>query len=279
VNLYKEDEFGIGELALRTGVGVSTLRAWERRHGFPDPQRLAGGHRRYSERDVTAIREVVRERTLGRPLGEALARARERAEAPRVSISATLQRALPDVSRVVLSRRALIAMSHAIEDEVSTRGERPILIGAFQRPALFTRSARRWRDLARGSAVAIALGGSATVGRAGSLWVVPVPDASPIEREWAVICDAPGLTACLAGIERPAGTGTRRFEALWTTEPVAVRDAARTAAAIVVAAAPELAAALRPLQQPAHATRDTMRATSRLTNRIVGYLDGAGPST
>jgi DICT domain-containing protein len=193
-----------------------------------------------------------------------------------VSISATLQRAVPDVSRVVLSRRSLIAISHAIEDEASTRGERPILIGAFQRPELFAGSASRWRDLARTSAVAVALGGSAAIHRAGPLWVLPVPPASPIEREWAVICDAPGLTACLAAIERPTGNGARRFEASWTTEPVAVRDAARTAAAIALAAAPELAAALRPLQQPTHATRDTLRATTRLANRIVGYLDAAG---
>ena len=33
---------------------------WESRHGFPSPARLPGGHRRYSERDVEAVLEVLR---------------------------------------------------------------------------------------------------------------------------------------------------------------------------------------------------------------------------
>ncbi len=274
MNLYG-DGFGIGELALRTGVGIPTLRAWERRHGFPAPQRLAGGHRRYTDRDVAAVREVVRERSSGVPVREALARARERAEAPRVSIAATLQRALPDVARVLLSRRTLIAMSHAIEDEVATRGDGPILLGAFQRADRFAPSASRWRDLARTSSVAIALGASAAPRQTGPLWELPVPNGSPIEREWAVICDAPGLSVCLVAVERPAGPGPRRFEALWTTEPQPVRDAARTASAIAVTAAPTLAPYVRRLDQPARVGSDAMRASTRLANRLVGYLDGA----
>ena len=38
----------IREVVQRTGVEAPTLRMWEQRHGFPDPQRLPSGHRRYS---------------------------------------------------------------------------------------------------------------------------------------------------------------------------------------------------------------------------------------
>jgi MerR family transcriptional regulator, light-induced transcriptional regulator len=48
----------IGEVARRTGVAVSTLRAWERRYGLLDPVRTDGGHRLYSERDVARVRAV-----------------------------------------------------------------------------------------------------------------------------------------------------------------------------------------------------------------------------
>jgi PAS domain S-box-containing protein len=41
-------------------VGVSTLRAWERRFNFPQPQRTAAGHRLYDEADVELIDAVVR---------------------------------------------------------------------------------------------------------------------------------------------------------------------------------------------------------------------------
>src|SRR5687767_8422303 len=51
--------FGIGELARRTKLTVSTIRAWEQRHGFPNAERLASGHRRYTLRDVDALNEVV----------------------------------------------------------------------------------------------------------------------------------------------------------------------------------------------------------------------------
>ena len=48
----------IGDLAERTGVAPATLRMWEQRHGFPVPDRLESGHRRYSEADVAGVEEV-----------------------------------------------------------------------------------------------------------------------------------------------------------------------------------------------------------------------------
>jgi MerR family transcriptional regulator, light-induced transcriptional regulator len=45
-----------------TGVPADTFRAWERRYGIPRPQRTAGGHRLYSERDIALIR-WLRDRT------------------------------------------------------------------------------------------------------------------------------------------------------------------------------------------------------------------------
>jgi PAS domain S-box-containing protein len=50
----------VGELARRTGVGVSTLRAWERRFQFLDPRRTSAGHRLYEEADVERVAAVVR---------------------------------------------------------------------------------------------------------------------------------------------------------------------------------------------------------------------------
>ena len=47
------------QLAELTGVPAATLRMWEARHGFPAPGRLAGGHRRYGDRDVELVRAVV----------------------------------------------------------------------------------------------------------------------------------------------------------------------------------------------------------------------------
>lgn len=59
--LDQTDRFPIRTLSARTGIGASTLRAWERRYGLLLPERTPKGHRLYSEADV---RLVERMRTL-----------------------------------------------------------------------------------------------------------------------------------------------------------------------------------------------------------------------
>jgi MerR family transcriptional regulator, light-induced transcriptional regulator len=54
--------FNTKAVARETGVPADTFRAWERRYGVPRPQRTAGGHRLYSERDIATIR-WLRDRT------------------------------------------------------------------------------------------------------------------------------------------------------------------------------------------------------------------------
>ncbi|MEY2581488.1 MAG: hypothetical protein QOE09_1337 [Ilumatobacteraceae bacterium] len=50
----------VGELARRTGVGVSTLRAWESRFRFLQPERSSAGQRLYTEADVERVQAVLR---------------------------------------------------------------------------------------------------------------------------------------------------------------------------------------------------------------------------
>jgi PAS domain S-box-containing protein len=64
----------IGELARRTGVGVSTLRAWERRFGFLTPARSTSGQRHYEDADVERVDAVVRLVGQGLTLAAAVAR-------------------------------------------------------------------------------------------------------------------------------------------------------------------------------------------------------------
>jgi PAS domain S-box-containing protein len=66
----------VGELARRTGVGVTTLRAWERRFGLLEPNRSRGGQRLYAEADVESIAAVRRLQAEGLTLPAAVARVR-----------------------------------------------------------------------------------------------------------------------------------------------------------------------------------------------------------
>jgi DNA-binding transcriptional MerR regulator len=55
----------IGELAQRVGVGIDTVRYYERQGLLPVPERVASGYRRYDEVDVARLRFVRRAKALG----------------------------------------------------------------------------------------------------------------------------------------------------------------------------------------------------------------------
>ena len=54
-----KDYLSIGELSSMTGIGVHTLRMWEKRYGAPHSQRLPSGHRRYSSEEVTRLKTIA----------------------------------------------------------------------------------------------------------------------------------------------------------------------------------------------------------------------------
>lgn len=53
-----EPLYNIGAVSRMTGISMVTLRAWERRYGFPDSGRTKGGHRLYSEKDILRLHWV-----------------------------------------------------------------------------------------------------------------------------------------------------------------------------------------------------------------------------
>ena len=267
----------VSELAGRTGIGISTLRAWELRYGFPVPQRLSSGHRRYQERDVEALLGVLRDRRAGSTLQAAIARARANV-APGRSVFAVLRANLPNVAASVLSKRAMLAISRAIEDEAAGRADDAVFVGAFQAGRFWRQSQTRWRHIAARSDLVVALAVLPKSAHRNNVWQVGVPGEHPLAREWAVVCDSPAFSACVAGVERPGSDDAarpRRFEALWTVDPVTVRDAASAATLIATSREPALAEHLpERLRRPATVGYDTVLAAASLTNRIVAYLDG-----
>ena len=50
--------FTIAEVEERSGLSSALLRQWERRYGFPRPERSPGGHRLYSEIDIEALKKI-----------------------------------------------------------------------------------------------------------------------------------------------------------------------------------------------------------------------------
>lgn len=62
------------EAAALLNVSPNTLRAWERRFGFPRPQRSPGRHRLYTHGEIAALRDALLD---GLSISSAVSRARE----------------------------------------------------------------------------------------------------------------------------------------------------------------------------------------------------------
>jgi DICT domain-containing protein len=268
----------IREVASQTGVSAATLRMWESRYGFPVPERLPSGHRRFSDEDVERVRRVVVDREAGLSMRAAIERAMGTRSEPETSIFAALRRRRPDLLPYVLPKRTLIALSHAIEDECCARAERPVLLASFQRPRFYRDAERRWRELARTAHTAVVFASfPERRDPDGGPVEVPVEHSHPTLREWALVCDAPDYAAFLAAWERPGQDGTpdleRRFETIWSVEPELVREAAHVAAGIASASAPDLGPLLnaRLADAPPPAS-DELRLVGALTNRMVAYV-------
>jgi DNA-binding transcriptional MerR regulator len=64
--------FNLKVVLKETGLAADTLRAWERRYGLPMPQRSAGGHRLYSQRDIETIKWLMKRQEEGLSISRAV---------------------------------------------------------------------------------------------------------------------------------------------------------------------------------------------------------------
>jgi MerR family transcriptional regulator, light-induced transcriptional regulator len=134
------------EAATLLNVSPNTLRAWERRFGFPRPQRSPGGHRSYAHGEVAALREALQG-------GVSISSAVPRARAGVAADTASLVRALVAYDR----DRADCAMETALAlrtversvDEVLLLGLEVILGRSGAESAAWAFSARWAADWLR----------------------------------------------------------------------------------------------------------------------------------
>ncbi|HEV2858647.1 MAG TPA: DICT sensory domain-containing protein [Solirubrobacterales bacterium] len=273
-----DNPLSIGDVVRATGLTESTLRAWERRYDFPQPQREPSGHRRYASEEVERILRVITERERGIALPVAIERARlAPSRAP--SLYAQLRERRPDLQPMTIRKRHLTPLAHAIEEESAARAERALLIGSFQRERFYRQSEARWREFSQGAECAFVFADFAAVcQRPGAPTELPIGRAHPVSREWALICEAPEHGACMVAWEPPGrsapGDPEREFELLLSVEPAVVREAAEAAAALAAPLAPEVAersrAYLEQLAPPR--AENQLRLSSAITARLLASL-------
>jgi DICT domain-containing protein len=266
----------IREVAARSGVAAATLRMWEERYGFPNPQRLPSGHRRYSSEHVEQVRAVVAARASGLSLPAAIERVAGAPAQQRESLYGLLRLRRPELVPELIPKPRMIALSHAIEDECLARAHAPVLIGSFQRERFFRAEEPRWSGFARTAAVAVAFADFETRTDT-ALAQIHVNRDHQLNREWAIVCFAPGASAALAGWEPPGQDDVpdheRQFEAIWTVDPELVYEAAGAAADLAEATSPEIATRIRDALGPRPApSGPEVRGVAALARRMVSYV-------
>jgi DNA-binding transcriptional MerR regulator len=276
---YEQDAaLSIGDVVAATGVGEATLRAWERRFAFPSPRREPSGHRRYTRVDIERIRSVVRERDRGLSLSVAIDRVTAEPSGP-PSLFAPLRERRPDLLPVSIRKPHMLHLSRAVEEESAARAERALMIGAFQRPEFYRASEQRWRRLARGAGLTFVLASfeEARSPQGGPV-EVPIAGNEPIADEWAVICLAPGYSACLVGWETVGTAGLpddeRTFDALLSVEPAVVREMAGAAVGIAATGEPAIGERARAYLDriPDSSQRSQLRLAGAITARAFARM-------
>ena len=276
-------ELAIKDVAYQSGIAAGTLRMWEQRYGFPAPQRGANGYRSYSDEDVEALLRVQAYRHRGLTIAAAIKRAVEdRGISERPSIYAAVASSGRDQRPQMLRKSTLIALSRAIEHEALACAAKPVVIGAFQHEEFYRAVEPRYRQLSKQADVAVVFA-DFTAERAprGGPIEIPIAEQDALGNEWAVVVDAPGFCASLLAWEHPSEGGPaddpdRRFEAIWTLDPVATRRAARAAARLVARCDAKLGTEIEQLllDRPM-AFEEPAPALTALTNRVVAYLESA----
>jgi DICT domain-containing protein len=275
----------IKDVAEQTGLAAGTIRMWEQRYGFPEPERTPSGYRVYTPGDVATLRRVVAYREGGLSVPAALDRARA-AGGPtdRPSIYGAITAGAGAGRPLVLSKHTLLAISRGIEDETLARAAAPVIVGAFQEDRHFRAVEHRYRRLAHVADICVAFAGFEAVGGGGGApWELPIAPDEALGNEWAVVVDAPGYAACLLAFETPESQrdahlpgAERRFEALWTLDPRTVRRAALVGAALARRVAPDVGERMERLLEDRPLAMETPApALTALTNRIVSYLDAS----
>src|SRR5881398_2633490 len=102
------------EAAALLNVSPNTLRAWERRFGFPKPQRSPGKHRLYTHGEIAALRDALQE---GLSISSAISRARESVAADtHVLVGALAAFELDRADAAMEGALALRSVERSVED-------------------------------------------------------------------------------------------------------------------------------------------------------------------
>jgi len=124
----------MGAVSRRTGIGEHTLRAWERRFGFPAPHRLESGHRRYPADQVQHLMLINTALSFGYRAGDIVPLSRSELEdllrdcgALDAEVSSGMTSDIVDATIDACTRFDRDALANALSTDASLLGVRRFL--------------------------------------------------------------------------------------------------------------------------------------------------------
>lgn len=130
---------------------------------------------------------------------------------------------LPEAQLRLHSRRIMIILSHAIEQQAAASGPGTIMVAAFQRLSLLRPEAQRYTAIAPRLTQAFALGvPDIEPPELPGVTIVPIEAGWPLAQEWLVIASGPDCCAALLSRDAEGfdmSRRSRRFHGRWTTDP------------------------------------------------------------
>jgi DICT domain-containing protein len=197
-----------------------------------------------------------------------------------MSLFSLLCRRRPELEPRSIRKRAMIAFSHGIEDEILARAEAQLMFACFQRELFYRNSQARWNELAVctvATAVFADFDRATLPGRGPA--EIPIERHQQLGREWAIVAYGGRSSICMVARE-PASSSVeapsseRSFEMVWTAEPGAARDLCEVCVDAARVHAPELAerAAMALDAESLAVPSDQARLTAAILNRTLADL-------
>jgi DICT domain-containing protein/two-component sensor histidine kinase len=142
------------------------------------------------------------------------------------SLLQDLLQAMPNLKAQVYFKTALTAISHALEDLVLAKRDRPLVIANFQQERFYRQEARRYQRIAKYTDQLYVLATPETdfATAPGNLMAIGLDPIDELAQEWHLVIVGQGYSACLICREYQAPVGAaldaaRQFKGFWSFDP------------------------------------------------------------
>lgn len=211
------------------------------------------------------------------------------ASSSRTSLLADLIFALPHLHPQLYFKSSLVALSHAMEDQVLYGRGQPLVFANFQRERYYRQEARRYERISQIARQVYVLAAPETdfLRQTVPYQTVPLDPEDPLAQEWHLIIVDDAYATCLVCRERfhkPSDDGwfgqgldpARQFEGIWSFEQETVIQAALALMPKIREYRPDLGPRLQEaehyLQQRSEPSLTASVNPALFTERLITYL-------